>query len=121
MKRLAFLMILGSVALCFADIPPYGYFWTRYTYENPTTPDVDENYFSIERGCIRWKTKNSPVFFSGTVDITSKKDATAFTDRQIRLKYAQADWKLPGIGEYLYEGEVRESQGRIMAQFKIAS
>ncbi len=108
MKHLFILLALGLFSFHQADVPIYGYFWTRYTYENPTTPEVDENdnYFSVERGYIRWKTKTSPVSFSGTVDITSKKDATASTDWQVRLKYAQADWTIPGIGKYLPDAKL---------------
>lgn len=103
MRYLIIYVSLGLSGLIFAQSPIYGYFWIRYTYDNPTTPEVDENanYFSIERGYLRWKTKTSPVSFSGTVDITSKANATASTDWQIRLKYAQADWTLPRIGEWL--------------------
>jgi hypothetical protein len=101
-------LLLGLVVFGYAEAPIYGYFWIRYTYENPTTPEVEENanFFSVERGYIRWKTKTSPVSFSGTVDITSKKNATASTDWQVRLKYAQADWTLPGIGEYLPDAKL---------------
>jgi len=108
MKYTLSVLLLGLMVFGYAEAPIYGYFWTRYTYENPTTPEVEENehYFSIERGYIRWKTKNSPVAFSGTIDITSKQNATASTDWQIRLKYAQADWTLPGIGEYLPEAKL---------------
>ena len=108
MRYATMLMLLGSLALIHAETTIYGYFWIRYTYDNPTTPEVEENanYFSIERGYIRWKTNTTPVSFSGTVDITSKQNATASTDWQIRLKYAQADWSLPGIGEYLPEAKL---------------
>ena len=108
MKYTLSVLLLGLMVLGYAEAPIYGYFWTRYTFENPTTPEVEENehYFSIERGYIRWKTKTNPVSFSGTVDITSKKNATASTDWQIRLKYAQADWTLPGIGEYLPDAKL---------------
>jgi hypothetical protein len=108
MKYTLSVLLLGLLVLGYAEAPIYGYFWTRYTFENPTTPEVDENehYFSIERGYIRWKTKTKPVSFKGTIDITSKKNATASTDWQIRLKYAQADWKLPGVGEYLPDAKL---------------
>lgn len=108
MKYTLAVLLLGLMVFGYAEAPIYGYFWTRYTYENPTTPEVDENehFFSIERGYIRWKTSTSPVAFSGTIDITSKKKATASTDWQIRLKYAQADWTLPGIGEYLPDAKL---------------
>jgi len=108
MKYILSVLLLGLMIFGYAEAPIYGYFWTRYTFETPTTPEVEENehYFSIERGYIRWKTKTSPVSFSGTVDITSKKNATASTDWQIRLKYAQADWTLPGIGEYLPDAKL---------------
>jgi hypothetical protein len=108
MKYILSVLLLGLVVLGHAEAPIYGYFWIRYTYDNPTTPEVDENanYFSVERGYIRWKTKTSPVSFKGTVDITSKRNATASADWQIRLKYAQADWKLPGIGEYLPDAKL---------------
>ncbi len=103
MKHVFMFALLGLSFFTYAEAPIYGYFWIRYTYDNPTTPEVDENvnYFSVERGYIRWKTKTNPVSFSGTVDITSKANATASTDWQIRLKYAQIDWRLPGLGEYL--------------------
>jgi hypothetical protein len=108
MKYFLSVLLLGLVVFGYAEAPIYGYFWIRYTYENPTTPEVEENanFFSVERGNIRWKTKTSPVSFSGTVDITSKKNATASTDWQVRLKYAQADWTLPGIGEYLPDAKL---------------
>jgi hypothetical protein len=108
MKYFLSVLLLGLVVFGYAEAPIYGYFWIRYTYENPTTPEVEENanFFSVERGYIRWKTKTSPVSFSGTVDITSKKNATASTDWQVRLKYAQADWTLPGIGEYLPDAKL---------------
>jgi hypothetical protein len=108
MKYTLCVLLLGLMVFGYAEAPIYGYFWVRYTYQNPTTPEVEENanYFSIERGYIRWKTSTKPVSFSGTVDITSKKDATASTDWQVRLKYAQADWTLPGIGEYLPDAKL---------------
>jgi hypothetical protein len=103
MKKLFVILVLGLVTLVHADAPIYGYFWFRYTYDNPTTPEVDENehYFSIERGYIRWQTKTSPVSFKGTIDISQKSGATNASDWNVRLKYAEADWTLPGIGDYL--------------------
>lgn len=100
-----FLLIMG---LGYAEAPIYGYFWFRYTYDNPTTPEVEENanYFSVERGYIRWKTSTKPVSFNGTVDITSSAGATAKTDWQVRLKYAQADWSLPGTAKFLPEAKL---------------
>ncbi len=103
MKCLLIISTLGSFILTYADVPLYGYFWIRYTYEDPTTPAIDENenFFSIDRGYIRWSSKSEPVSFSGTIDITNKKNATNVSDWNIRLKYAQADWTLPGVGRYV--------------------
>ncbi len=106
MRKLFLVLLLGLVVFTYADAPIYGYFWCRYTFENPTTPELEEgeeheHYFSIERGYIRWKTKTEPVSFSGTIDVSSKADATNASDWNIRLKYAQADWTLPYIGDYL--------------------
>lgn len=108
MKYALSLLLLGMLFLGHAEAPIYGYFWFRHTYDNPTTPEVEENanYFSVERGYIRWKTSTDPVSFNGTVDITSSKGATAKTDWQIRLKYAQADWKMPAIARYLPEAKL---------------
>ncbi len=102
MKQIVLVLLLGVMVFGYASAPIYGYFWTRYTFENPTTPeDVDENenYFSIERGYVRWQTKTVPVSFKGTIDISSKSGATDASDWNVRLKYAQADWKLPYIGD----------------------
>lgn len=104
MKYLYILSILGVIIPAHADVPVYGYFWLRYTYDNPTQPaniENNEHYFSIDRGYIRWKTKTKSVSFKGTIDITNKKDATNASDWNIRLKHAQADWKLPGLGGYI--------------------
>ena len=103
MKGLLLFLIIGHLTLCFADIPLYGYFWMRYTYKNPTTPEVDShnNFFSIDRGYIRWNTQTYPVSFNATIDINNKKDATNASDWNIRLKYAHADWKLPSMSRYL--------------------
>lgn len=108
MKYALSVLILGIMVFGYAEAPIYGYFWLRYTYDNPTTPEVEENanYFSVERGYIRWKTRTKPVSFNGTVDITSTKGATPKTDWLVRLKYAQADWTMPGIGQYLPEAKL---------------
>lgn len=99
-------MFLLVAMLSFADAPIYGYFWFRYTYDNPMAPaDVvnNKNFFSIERGYIRWKTSTAPVSVSGTIDITLKAKATNASDWNVRLKYAQADWLLPYVTMYLPE------------------
>lgn len=103
MKKLLFISISGLFAFTYAEVPLYGYFWIRYTYENPTTPASSENanFFSIDRGYIRWRSKSEPVSFTGTIDVTNKKNATNVSDWNIRLKYAHADWILPGIGQYI--------------------
>ena len=98
------LLFLTFVLVAYADAPIYGYFWLRYTYDNPTAPaDVttNVNYFAIERGYIRWKTSTAPVSVSGTIDVAMKAKATNASDWNVRLKYAQADWLLPGVGDYL--------------------
>lgn len=102
MKVLVFFLALGFATFCLSDTPLYGYFWLRYTYNNPTTPEVEvhNNSFSIDRGYIRWRTKTRPVAFNATMDITNKKDATNASDWHVRLKYAHADWQLPTIGQY---------------------
>jgi hypothetical protein len=107
MKKLLFLLLMGGLIVLYADASIYGYFWCRYTYKNPTTPEVNENdnYFSVERGYVRWKSKTDQVSFKGTVDISQKQGATNKSDWNIRLKYAQADWKLPYIGEYIPEAK----------------
>ena len=43
MKYVVTIATLGLAFFCHADAPIYGYFWMRYTYENPTQPDVEEN------------------------------------------------------------------------------
>jgi hypothetical protein len=108
MKKTIVVLMTLCLVLVFADVPIYGYFWARYTYQNPTTPEVDDhdNYFSIERGYIRWQTKTKPVSFKGTVDISQKNGATNKSDWNIRLKYAEADWTLPHIGEYLPDAKL---------------
>lgn len=109
MKYLIILSMLGLLIIAHAEVPIYGYFWLRYTYDNPTQPeDIEENehYFSINRGYISWKTKTKPVSFTGTIDITNKKDATNASDWNIRLKYAQADWTLPGLGQYIPDAKL---------------
>lgn len=109
MKYLSAVLILGSCILVYADASPYGYFWLRYTYENPTQPEdveTNENYFSIDRGYICWETQNESVSFKGTIDITNKKDATNVSDWNVRLKYAQADWTPPGIGQYIPDAKL---------------
>lgn len=108
MKQFLLVLLLGCVVFSYADAPIYGYFWCRYTYENPTTPEVDENEheFAIKRGYIRWKTKTKPVSFKGTIDIAQKSSATNKSDWRVRLKYAQADWKLPYIGEYIPDAKL---------------
>ncbi len=109
---LKMLVATALMLMCFsagyADAQIYGYFWMRYTYENPTTPEVDENEheFAIERGYVRWKTKTEPVSFSGTIDITNKAKATNASDWNIRLKYAQADWLLPYIGKTIPDAKL---------------
>lgn len=102
------LLLLSVCAISYAEAPLYGYFWLRYIYENPTTPEVEQNEheFAIERGYIRWKTKTEPVSFSGTIDVTNKKDATKSSDWNFRLKYAQADWKLPLNSEYIPDAKL---------------
>jgi hypothetical protein len=74
MKQFLLILLLGCAVFSYADAPIYGYFWCRYTYENPTTPEVDENEheFAIKRGYIRWKTKAQPVSFKGTIDIAQR-------------------------------------------------
>lgn len=101
MKNSILVLLVGLAVFGYASSEIYGYFWTRYTFENPTTPEVDENehYFSIERGYVRWQTKTTPVSFKGTIDISSKRGATNASDWNVRLKYAQADWKLPYVGD----------------------
>ncbi|MGB9721752.1 MAG: hypothetical protein ACPL28_09775, partial [bacterium] len=101
-------LLLLCISIASADAPIYGYFWLRYTYENPTTPEVDENKneFAIERGYVRWKTKTEPVSFSGTIDITNKAKATNASDWNFRLKYAQADWQLPYIGNAIPDAKL---------------
>lgn len=96
------------ISFSYADAPIYGYFWLRYTYMNPTTPEVEENEheFALERGYIRWKTKTEPVSFSGTIDVTNKTKATNASDWNFRLKYAQADWKLPFNSELLPDAKL---------------
>lgn len=108
MPRIVLLMATVLIGIAGAEAPIYGYFWLRYTYDNPTTPDVDENahYFSIERGYVRWKSKSAPVEFSGTVDIAQKADATNASDWNIRLKYAQADWTVPTVSDYLPDAKL---------------
>jgi hypothetical protein len=108
MKRVLLALYIGFIAVGYASAPIYGYFWCRYTYENPTTPEVEENahYFSIERGYIRWQTKTSPVSFKGTIDVSQKSDATNQSDWNIRLKYAQADWTLPYIGDAIPDAKL---------------
>jgi hypothetical protein len=103
MKHLLLVLLAGFVVFGYANADIYGYFWTRYTYENPTTPEVDENanYFSIERGYVRWKTSTKPVSVAATVDISMKRKATNASDWNVRLKYAQANWTLPGISNSL--------------------
>ncbi len=103
-----FAIMLLNLRFVHADAPIYGYFWMRYTYENPTTPDVEENEheFAIERGYVRWKTKGEPVSFSGTIDITNKAKATSASDWNFRLKYAQADWLLPYISKTIPEAKL---------------
>jgi len=104
MKRFLALLLLGLAVFVYADASIYGYFWCRYTYENPTQPeDVTDNShaFSIERGYIRWQTKTKPVAFKGTIDISQKSGSTNAADWNVRLKYAQADWTLPYIGDQL--------------------
>ncbi len=101
-KVMLLLLAVGLVA--YAESPIYGYFWLRYTYDNLTAPaDVtnNQNFFSIERGYIRWKTATAPVSVSGTVDVTMKAKATSASDWNIRLKYAQADWLLPYVSTRL--------------------
>jgi len=107
MKYFVLMLLLGMM-VGFADVPVYGYFWLRYTYENPTTPEVDNNanYFSIERGYIRWKTTTTPVAVSATVDIAQKQNATSASDWNVRLKYAQADWTLPGISNSIPDAKL---------------
>ncbi|MEO0206256.1 MAG: hypothetical protein ABIL22_06240 [candidate division WOR-3 bacterium] len=101
-------LFLLFFSLTYADAPIYGYFWLRYIYENPTTPDVVENEheFAIERGYVRWKTKTEPVSFSGTIDITNKAKATNASDWNFRLKYAQADWTLPYISKTIPDAKL---------------
>ncbi len=108
MKYVLLLLCAGVIGFGYANADIYGYFWARYTFENPTTPEVDENehYFSIERGYIRWKTKTKPVSFKGTIDIAQKSGATNKSDWRVRLKYAQADWKLPYVGEYIPDAKL---------------
>lgn len=103
MRYLAILLTLSLLSFIQAEAPIYGYFWIRYTYNNPTTPEVEANpnFFSIDRGYVRWKAESEPVSFRGTIDITNTKDATDASDWDIRLKHAQADWTLPGVGQYL--------------------
>ncbi len=102
------MILIGLVVFSYADAPIYGYFWLRYTYENPTTPEVEENahFFSIERGYVRWKTSTSPVAVSGTIDFSQKEDATSASDWNVRLKYAQADWTLPGISKSIPDAKL---------------
>lgn len=101
------IMVL-ALSFSYGEAPIYGYFWLRYTYENPTTPEVEENEhaFSIERGYVRWKTKTEPVSFSGTIDITHKAKATNASDWNFRLKYAQADWTLPYISKKIPDAKL---------------
>ncbi len=109
MKRSIIMVMLGAAALSFADAPIYGYFWLRYTYENPSQPEdvtSNANYFSIERGYIRWKTSTSPVSVSGTIDVSQASKATNKSDWNVRLKYAQADWTLPHVGDYLPDAKL---------------
>ena len=109
MKHMMVMLVLGAIALSFADAPIYGYFWLRYTYENPTQPEdvtSNANYFSIDRGYIRWKTSTSPVAFSGTIDISQASGATNKSDWNVRLKYAQADWTLPYVGNTLPDAKL---------------
>lgn len=108
MKQFLLVLLFGCAVFSYADTPIYGYFWCRYTYENPTTPEVDENEheFAIKRGYIRWKTKTKPVSFKGTIDIAQKDGATNKSDWRVRLKYAQADWKLPYVGEYIPDAKL---------------
>jgi hypothetical protein len=99
-------LLISVPASLGADAPIYGYFFLRYTYDNPFNPDSmrdkdHANAFSIERGYIRWKTSTTPVSVSGTVDLTMKSKATGASDWNVRLKYAQADWFLPYIGKVL--------------------
>jgi hypothetical protein len=109
MKGFLFVLLAGLVVFAYADAPIYGYFWTRFTYENPTQPEdveTNANYFSIERGYIRWKTKTSPVSFKGTIDVSQKSDATNKSDWNIRLKYAQADWTLPYVADAIPDAKL---------------
>lgn len=103
MKHMLLVLLVGCMVFGYANADIYGYFWTRYTFENPTTPEVDENehYFSIERGYVRWKTKTSPVSVAATIDIAMKSNATNASDWNIRLKYAHANWTIPGISQTL--------------------
>ncbi len=103
MKTTLLVLLVGLAVFGYANSEIYGYFWTRYTFENPTAPEVDENkhYFSIERGYVRWKTSTKPVSVAATIDIAMKSGATASSDWRIRLKYAHANWTLPGISDAL--------------------
>ncbi len=110
MKHLLIVLLVGVTVFAYADAKIYGYFWCRYTFDEPTTDDSDladhANYFSVERGYIRWKTKTKPVSFKGTIDISQKSSAINTSDWNIRLKYAQADWTLPYIGEYIPDAKL---------------
>lgn len=104
-------LALSASALLFGDAPVYGYFFLRYTYDNPFNPDTMSgkdraNAFSIERGYLRWKTGTKPVSVSGTVDITMKSKATSASDWNVRLKYAQADWSLPYVDKALPDAKL---------------
>lgn len=103
MKYMLSTLLLTTAVVSFAEVPIFGYFWCRYTLENPTTPEVSEykNYFSIERGYVRWKTKTVPVSFSATLDISQKSGATNQSDWSVRLKHAHADWTLPYISTFI--------------------
>lgn len=99
-------LALSSAVWLYADAPIYGYFFLRYTYDNPFNPDTMSgkdrpNAFTIERGYLRWKTSTKPVSVSGTVDISMKAKATNASDWNVRLKYAQADWYLPYVEKAL--------------------
>ncbi len=104
-------LFLSLSALVYADAPVYGFFFFRYTYDNPLHPDTmkgkdHNNAFSIERGYLRWKTSTKPVLVSGTIDLTMKAKATNASDWNVRLKYAQADWYLPYVDQVLPDGRL---------------